>query len=93
MNKTCCAKCGIPLPRQDQAPGRPKTFCSAACRRAAALEVRRIDTRLAKLETELMNTRLPGHLILAKPEELAAEIARQEDRLRKLLSVELSGEA
>lgn len=83
--KDCCKKCGAPIAHSEVA-GRPKTYCGSACRRAAELEVRRIDARLSRLERELMEIRLTGYFILAKPNEIEAEIERQESRLCELLA-------
>lgn len=85
MSKDSCKKCGAPI-AQSEVAGRPKTYCGHACRRAAELEVRRIDARLGRLEGELMQTRLNGYLSLTKPGEIEAEIERQESRLRELLA-------
>ena len=86
-----CLKCGCKL--QAKGAGRPATYCSVACRRAAEFEIRRVQDRLVRLEDELEQLRrdrsgLP-HMIHGTPEErlagLEAEIERQEARLRALL--------
>lgn len=83
---TECLKCGTAIPAGGGSSGRPKSYCLAACRRAAELEIRRLDQRVGALEAQLMRTRLSGHLTLTPTAELEAEIARQERRLTRLLS-------
>src|SRR5262245_30166866 len=54
--ETCCSICGGDLPAA-KPTGRPKSYCSAPCRRAAEYEVARIDRELAhvlRLETWLL---------------------------------------
>lgn len=87
-----CPFCAGELPTGARR-GRPKTYCSAACRRSAELEIRRIDRRLAALEGSLSYERqsplagLTYDMTIAPIEE---EIARQRKRLLELLS---AGEA
>ncbi|MGB5409333.1 MAG: hypothetical protein WBN08_20625 [Thiogranum sp.] len=50
MNALTCRKCGNAL--QQPATGRPPTYCSKACRRAAEYEITRINRHLEKLESE-----------------------------------------
>lgn len=83
MNR--CLKCGASI-EKDAGVGRPKSYCSVACRRAAELEIRRVAARIADLEAQLMRTRLPGYWELTPASSLAAEIARQEARLAQLLA-------
>lgn len=45
-----CCKCGAALPAPTR--GRPPKFCSTVCRRAAELEIRRINRRLEALEVK-----------------------------------------
>jgi hypothetical protein len=84
----CCPKCGIPLPKQTQAKGRPAQYCSTACRRAAEFEIRRLNDVLATLEKNASHARLWGRSssVWLPPEKYAAEIERAETRLRELLA-------
>lgn len=87
--KNTCVKCGSTIDGL-ATTGRPKAYCSTACRRSAELEVRRLNSRLEKLEVSLSNTRLGYYSF--EPEKDAAklveEIAIQEARLIKLLTRE-----
>ncbi len=81
-----CMKCGSPLPAA-AATGRPAVYCSAGCRRAAELEIKRLQTRLINMEAKASNVRLgyglPGRGDL---ERITAEIDLAESRLRELLA-------
>ena len=55
MAKTC-VKCGNPL--EIPKTGRPPTFCSVACRRAAGYELTRINRHIERLETERIQLNL-----------------------------------
>lgn len=85
MEAAACVKCGSPI---TEAPttGRPKKYCSPACRRSAEHEIRRVNVLLGKLEERASNARLgfgcstPGSIA-----NLEGEIARHEARLRALL--------
>lgn len=46
-----CVMCGRALTQPST--GRPRRYCSTGCRRAADLEVRRLDRRLDQLEQRL----------------------------------------
>jgi hypothetical protein len=61
MIERVCRRCAGPLvtPRT----GRPPTFCSTACRRAAEYEVRRLSRRLERLETEAADLCVQLHVI------------------------------
>mgnify|MGYP003395817358 CR=1 FL=1 len=84
--KTTCIKCGKAI-EGTAATGRPLTYCSVGCRRAAEHEVRRLNSRLEKLEGDLSNTRLGyGWEPMGTAKKLEAEIALQEARLRTLLA-------
>lgn len=89
-----CIKCSAPL---DQPPtGRPRVYCSVACRSSAAYEVRRLRRQLEALETRASHLRVDLHLgrdvryVDGRPRELlpaiTQEIDRAERRLRDLLT-------
>lgn len=73
--------------------GRPKQYCSIACRRMAEREIRRIEKRIGELEEDLMRFRClsPGtNLCDGRVEQVIdrheEELKRQNDRFRLLLS-------
>lgn len=79
-----CRKCGAAIEPAD-GPGRPKTFCSVGCRRAAEREIRRLDRALESVEDRLRYVRINGsHEPAARRYE--AERVRLEHRLRELLA-------
>ena len=81
-----CVKCGRQLQRQ--ATGRPAEYCSPACRRSAEFELRRLNARLDRLETEQMHIRLHGKSSCYRIDGDArtAEIRAIEERLRELMT-------
>ena len=84
MNSVCRV-CSAELPMKDV--GRPAIFCSPACRRAAAYEVRRVEGRTGKLEARLSDMRCSEFVTLdANPTLLQAELAVQHKRLLELLA-------
>jgi hypothetical protein len=85
---TICLKCGLQIQVGEKTKGRPKSYCSIGCRRAAELEIRRLDSRIADLEDQVTRARLPGYLVLTPAEVLHGEITRLEARLRHLLNGE-----
>ena len=67
--------------------GRPKSYCNTACRRMAELAIKRCDHRIAELEDQLSRERTsPLHTIGFDAGLVEAELARQNARLRELLS-------
>src|SRR5687768_17907774 len=52
-----CRKCGAELP-EAAGPGRPRSYCSVGCRRAAELEVRRLQRALENTEDMIRQCRL-----------------------------------
>lgn len=92
MNQAGCKKCGVPLYKPARGP--VPTYCSVGCRRAAELELRRIQQSLQELEAELSRCRTDvtglryWPSLRTGPEripDLEAAIAQQEARLRVLL--------
>jgi hypothetical protein len=92
MKPEACFKCGGQI--QQLATGRPRRFCSDACRVAANYEIRRLNVRLQSLETDASRLRYePDHGVKdwvgrTHAQHLAAaeaEIADAEARLRQLL--------
>ena len=82
---THCIKCGKPL--EAVATGRPKTYCSVGCRRAAEREIGRLNARLDQLENMALSARLGrGMPTAGEVERINAEITRAEQRLRELLN-------
>lgn len=79
-----CAKCGTELPAI-AGPGRPRKFCGEVCRKAAALEIRRLDARISRLETMESTYRFKGAALAGS---VAVEIRRLEARLSDLLSAQ-----
>lgn len=83
-----CLKCGNPL-EAGADKGRPKAYCSTACRRSAEMEIRRVDQQLAALENDAQAIRLGRWIDLgggSDAEMITAEIKRLEARLKTLLS-------
>lgn len=79
-----CRICGADLPAQ-KPTGRPPIYCSTSCRRAAELEITRVNRRLGDLEGRLSLTRSSSISTLDDPAMLEREIARQRDRLLELI--------
>lgn len=85
MEAIACVKCGGPI-AEAAATGRPKKYCSPACRRSAEHEIRRVNVLLGKLEQQASHARLGyGCSTPASIAKLEGEIAHQEARLRALL--------
>ncbi len=79
-----CVKCGTELPAID-GPGRPRKFCGEVCRKAATLEIRRLDGRISKLEAMESTYRFKGASLAGS---VAVEIRRLEARLGDLLAAQ-----
>jgi hypothetical protein len=77
-----CLMCHGPLERPET--GRPPSYCSTSCRRAAEYELRRLQRRLERLETEASYHRVRGNQIMVK--RLETEVMRATTRLRQLLA-------
>ena len=84
-----CKSCGKRIALK--ARGRPSDYCSTACRRASEFEIRRLNTRIARLEDRASSNRLDpiamafGFCSRGGDGGLAQEIALQQKRLRELL--------
>ena len=86
-----CLKCGKPL--EKSAAGRPPSYCSRACRRAAEYELKRLQRHLERLETEreeLRHSRLKlgdmlGRTHRQQVSDNRRALAEKETRLRELL--------
>lgn len=78
-----CAKCGNDLPEQEGA-GRPRKFCSEICKRTATMEIRRLDSRIAKLERDESTWRCKNCTGYA--DNAVKEIRRLEARLAELVA-------
>lgn len=76
-----CLVCRKPLERPEV--GRPPSYCSTSCRRAAEYELRRLQRRLQALEDQAARARIVGADELA--ERVGHEIKRAELRLLQLL--------
>ena len=81
-----CLKCGKQLP-DIEGPGRPRKFCDEVCRKAATMEIRRLDARLAKLEKDESNYRIKGAETWVK--RAVEEIRRLESRLAELVASQI----
>src|SRR5215218_7948151 len=95
-----CAKCSSPL--SQPARGRPKRYCSTACRRAAEFELRRVQKALTTAENEAEAARrtvetrdagLAGYGGALTPgreclalEQASRRVVELEERMRVLLS-------
>ncbi len=83
-----CPKCGSDVP-QSGGVGRPYTYCSTACRRAAEYELRRLQKALEEVEEQARWCRLGWHGRRGTDTpKYDAERQRLEQRLRELLTGE-----
>ncbi len=93
---TACVQCGAAIERPRR--GRPKAYCDAGCRRAAAYEKRRLQRRLEGLESRCADLRTyedhdfhhrdyAGRDVAGQLAAIEAQIGEAQDRLRALLSV------
>jgi hypothetical protein len=75
------------LPQRPPGAGRPKTYCSPTCRRAAAFEISRVTRAINDLEASLSHFRT-STLAMIFPNDvplIEAELALQRERLHQLL--------
>jgi hypothetical protein len=80
-----CIKCGSPI--DQPLTGRPRSYCSTGCRRAAEKEIGRLNDHLAKLEAMAIQLRLGTGLVIAsEANNIVSEIERAEARMRVLLA-------
>lgn len=85
-----CIKCGDDLPEQAGA-GRPRKFCSETCKRTMMMEIRRLDSRIAKLERDESTWRCKNYQVYA--DNAVKEIKRLEARLVELVAAAGDGSA
>jgi hypothetical protein len=78
-----CMKCENEIPEQ-QGAGRPRKYCGDACQRSATLEIKRLDSRIAKLERDESTWRCKGIDVYAA--NATKEIKRLEARLAQLIA-------
>jgi hypothetical protein len=81
-----CPKCQRPLPDRQVGPGRPKTFCSASCQRAAGFEITRVTRQISEIEGTLSKVR--AGLItpwLVDVDKAEAEVGHLRGALHRLL--------
>jgi hypothetical protein len=79
-----CQKCGTPI-AQHEGRGRPSSYCSTSCRRAAEHEIRRLDKHITMLEARIIHANTGGLSLTGEKASVHAEIERLELRLRELL--------
>ena len=90
-----CVGCGLPVP-PSETPGRSAVFCSKACHKLNAKDIRRFNDMLSAAHQELFALESPGALkqycTLAgrthaqQMDDAKADIARLRARLRVLLA-------
>ncbi len=83
-----CRKCGRDLPAST-GPGRPRSYCSTGCRRAAEYELRRLQKALEEVEEQIRWCRFGFNC--RKESDIPkfdAERIRLEARLREVLDDE-----
>ncbi len=78
-----CRKCGAPV-EQTGGRGRPRSYCSVGCRRAAEREIRRADRAIEQMEERARWARI-NNADRASVAKYDAERVHLEQRLRDLL--------
>src|SRR5262249_10487676 len=58
LDMKACLKCSAPI--QDPPTGRPRDYCSTACRRLSEFEIRRLTRQLETLEAERIYLEQPS---------------------------------
>jgi hypothetical protein len=81
----CCGFCRREFSKIEPEQGRPQVYCDAACRRAAEMEIRRVNDRLVELERRVSEGRMGPIQSFDDPAALEVEIGRQRSRLLELL--------
>ena len=61
-----CKSCGAMLPADGR--GRPRAYCSIACRRLAEFQARRVARAQSRIEAREKWAREPNHANFANPE-------------------------
>ena len=87
MKPVCCSRCGAAL--EHAATGRPRRYCSKACKRLVEFEILRLQTEMTRLlEQESELQRYAGQLGPAYAEEegryLSDRMGALQERLRVL---------
>ncbi len=83
---TTCRKCSAPIEATGK-PGRPRSYCSVGCRRAAEREIRRLDRAIEQMEERARWARI-NNADRASVAKYDAERVHLEERLRGLLDDE-----
>jgi hypothetical protein len=91
-----CARCGGALTQPDT--GRPRVYCSTACRRDVEYELRRVSALLLTAEKSEQRSRLaaasePGTWAASASSAWAGEVDALRQRLRVLLADAAAEEA
>jgi hypothetical protein len=85
VDHPCCGFCRREFSKIEPQQGRPRVYCDDACRRAAEMEIRRVNDRLAELERRVSESRMGPIQSFDDPAALEVEIGRQRSRLLELL--------
>jgi hypothetical protein len=85
VDHPCCGFCRRKFSKIEPQQGRPRVYCDDACRRAAEMEIRRTNDRLAELERRVSESRMGPIQSFDDPAALEVEIGRQCSRLLELL--------
>jgi hypothetical protein len=80
-----CMHCGAPLDDAPR-PGRPAKYCGKGCRRAAELEVRRLNRAVETLEDDARWARISGRAGARRLAAITRELDTANNRLRALLA-------
>ena len=84
VDHPCCRFCRREFSKNEPQQGRPRAYCDDECRRAAEMEIRRVNDRLAELERRVSESRMGPIQSFDDPAALEVEIGRQRIRLLEL---------